>query len=78
MPDFLLALSRLLTSKVLVRVTIGIGDDIHNSNASALGVSLGFTSVFIQGTSVCQEHSWSSRSEAILKVGSLTTAQLQS
>lgn len=28
-------------------VTIGIGDDIHNSNASALEVSLGFISFFI-------------------------------
>jgi hypothetical protein len=44
---FLLALSRLLTSKVLVRVTIGIGEVIHISNASALAVSLGFTSVFM-------------------------------
>ena len=32
---------------VLVRVTIGIGDDIHNSNAAALEVSLGFISFFI-------------------------------
>ena len=32
---------------VLVRVTIGIGDNIHNSNAAALEVSLGFISFFI-------------------------------
>ena len=32
---------------VLVSVTIGIGDDIHNSNAAALEVSLGFISFFI-------------------------------
>ena len=32
---------------VLVRVTIGIGDDIHNSNAAALDVSLGFISFSI-------------------------------
>ena len=32
---------------VLVRVTIGIGDDIHKSNAAALEVSLGSISFFI-------------------------------
>jgi hypothetical protein len=47
MPDFLPTLRRLLTSNVLVRVTIGIGEDIHISNAFALAVSLGFTSVFM-------------------------------
>jgi hypothetical protein len=31
-------------SKVLVNVTIGIGDVIHNSNAAARDVSLGFIS----------------------------------
>jgi hypothetical protein len=46
-PNFLLALSSLATSKVLVRVTIGIGEVIHISNASALVVSFGFTWVFI-------------------------------
>ena len=46
-PLFLLVFKIRETSNVLVRVTIGIGDDIHNSNASALGVSLGFTSFFI-------------------------------
>ena len=46
-PSLLLALSRLLTSKVLVNVTIGIGELIQSSNASALFVSCGFTAVFI-------------------------------
>ena len=46
-PSLLHALTRLLTSKVLVNVTIGIGELIQSSNASALFVSLGFTSVFI-------------------------------
>jgi hypothetical protein len=46
-PSLLLALIRLLTSKVLVNVTIGIGELIQSSNASALFVSFGFTSVFM-------------------------------
>jgi hypothetical protein len=46
-PDFLATLTRWLTSKVLVRVTMGMGDVIHISNATALAVSLGFTSVFM-------------------------------
>ena len=45
---FLLALTSLPTLKVFVRVTIGIGDVIHIWNASALLVSLGFTSTFMQ------------------------------
>lgn len=44
---FLLIFKIRETSNVLVRVTIGIGDDIHNSNAAALEVSLGFISFFI-------------------------------
>ena len=47
-PCFLLALTRLLTSKVLVNVTIGIGELIQSSNASALFVSWGLNSVFIR------------------------------
>ena len=46
-PLFLLVFKIRETSNVLVRVTIGIGDDIHNSNAAALEVSLGFISFFI-------------------------------
>jgi hypothetical protein len=56
-PVFLLALSSLLTSNILVRVTIGIGDVIHISNASALAVSLGFTSVFILQSYTKKNHS---------------------
>ena len=37
----------LLTLNVLVSVTIGMGDDIHSSKASALDVSLGLTSCFM-------------------------------
>ena len=47
-PCFLLALTSLPTLKVFVRVTMGIGEVIHIWNASALVVSWGFTSVFIQ------------------------------
>ena len=46
-PLFLLIFKIRETSNVLVRVTIGIGDDIHNSNAAALEVSLAFISFFI-------------------------------
>lgn len=46
-PDFLATFNNLFTSNVLVRVTIGIGDVIQISNASALSVSFGFTSVFL-------------------------------
>jgi hypothetical protein len=44
----------LLTSKVLVNVTIGIGELIQSSNASALFVSWGFTSVFIRLIQICR------------------------
>ena len=37
----------LFTSNVFVNVTIGIGDDIQSSNASALADSCGFISCFI-------------------------------
>ena len=38
---------------VLDRVTIGIGDDIHNSNAAALEVSLELISFFIEFFYTC-------------------------
>ncbi len=42
---FLLILCIFVMSKVFVSVTIGIGDDIHNSNALDRFVSLGFISL---------------------------------
>jgi hypothetical protein len=45
MPVDLLLLIRGITSYVLKNVTIGFGAFIHNSNADALVVSLGFISL---------------------------------
>jgi hypothetical protein len=42
-----LILQSRVTSKVLVNVTIGMGDFIHSSNAMARFVSLGLISCFI-------------------------------
>jgi hypothetical protein len=42
-----LTLQSLVTSKVFVSVTIGMGDFIHSSKAMALLVSLGLISCFI-------------------------------
>ena len=42
-----LTLQSLVTSKVFVNVTIGMGDFVHSSNAMALLVSLGLISCFI-------------------------------
>jgi len=46
-PRLWLTLQSLVTSKVFVSVTIGIGDFIHSSNAIARFVSLGSISCFI-------------------------------
>ena len=46
-PRLWLTLQSLVTSKVFVSVTIGIGDFIHSSNAIARFVSLGLISCFI-------------------------------
>ena len=46
-PDFLLILTRRLTSKILKNVTIGIGAFIQSSNAYARVVSLGFISLIV-------------------------------
>lgn len=48
--DFLLNLTSRLTSIVFTKVTIGIGEDIHSSNASARLVSCGLTSFFISSS----------------------------
>ena len=47
-PLRLLAFSNLLTLNVLVNVTIGMGEVIQRSNASARVVSRGSTSIFIK------------------------------
>ena len=47
LPRLWLTLQSLVTSKVFVSVTIGIGDFIHSSNAIARFVSLGSISCFI-------------------------------
>ena len=47
MPRRRLTLQSLVTSKVFVSVTIGMGDFIHSSKAMALFVSLGLISCFI-------------------------------
>ena len=47
MPLFLLALTALLTSNVLVSVTIGMGDVIQSSKAFARDVFCGSISLFI-------------------------------
>ncbi len=46
-PRLRLTLQSRVTSKVLVSVTIGMGDFVHNSKAMALLVSLGLISCFI-------------------------------
>ena len=46
-PRCRLTLQSLVTSKVLVNVTIGMGDFVHSSKAMALLVSLGLISCFI-------------------------------
>ena len=46
--DFLLILTRRLTSKILKNVTIGIGAFIQSSNAYARVVSLGFISLIVR------------------------------
>ena len=56
MPDLLLTLNTLLTSNVLVKVTIGIGDVIHKSKASLRDVSFGLISVLIVFTFCLSSH----------------------